>query len=73
MVHGARSSEIKYREGLTPDAAVIGTRYAKDQRERIRAALPNTVTCELGIQFEGGHGDASTGDKIIADLATKLK
>lgn len=75
-VHGVLSEEeglAKCREGLTPDAAVIGTKYAEDQRERIRAALPSTVTCEPGIHFEGGHGDASTGDKIIADLAAKLK
>ena len=75
-VHGVLSEEeglAKCREGLIPDAAVIGTRYAKAQRERIRAALPNTMMCEPGIHFEGGHGDASTGDKIIADLAAKLK
>ena len=55
------------------DGIVIGTKYSEEQRERIRAALPGIPTCEPGIHFAGGHGDASTGDRIIADLAEKLK
>ena len=77
-VYGVLSEEeglSKAKDGSIAklDGIVIGTKYSEEQRERIRAALPGIPTCEPGIHFAGGHGDASTGDRIIADLAEKLK